>query len=129
VRPLLPGSAPNRWRAKGGGETALVRSILQALPALGIWCWRVNSGVTVLGGGKSRRVIRGAPPGTPDILGVLPTGRMFGLEVKTERGKLQPSQIEWHAQAERFGVRVSVVRSVEQAMAIVTRWRLEERAT
>ncbi len=108
-----------------------MRAILRALPTLGVWCWRVNSGVTVIGkkGAKNRRVIRGAPAGTPDIIGALPGGRMFGLEVKTERGRVEESQKEWHARAEQFGVRVSVVRSVQQAMAIVTRWRLEERAS
>lgn len=110
-------------------ETELVKSILSALPALQVWCWRVNAGVTVLGHGKARRVIRGAPAGTPDILGVLPGGRLFGLEVKTERGRLEDSQRKWHAVAEAFGVRVSVVRSVSQAMAVVTSWRLEEPAS
>lgn len=111
-------------------ETLLVKAILSALHLHGLWCWRVNAGVTVLGGGRSRRVIRGAPAGTPDILGVLPggRGRLFGLEVKTARGRLEESQVAWHELATSKGVRVAVVRSAHEALDIVTRWALEEAA-
>jgi hypothetical protein len=103
-------------------ETLLVRAILQALQLKGVFCWRVNSGVTVLGTGKSKRVIRGAPAGTPDIIGAL-DGRMVAFEVKTETGRVLATQQRWHDKATKHGVRVAVVRSVSQALAKVKEWR------
>jgi len=58
-------------------------------------------------------------------LGVLPGGALFGLEAKTERGKLSHSQLAWHETARFHGVRVEVVRSVTQAVTTVTRWRAD----
>lgn len=105
-------------------ETDLVRAIIGALQLKGIWCWRVNSGVTVLGSGKSKRVIKGAPAGSPDIEGIFPpgSGRFFGLEVKTETGRVLASQQRWHEKARGQGVRVAVVRSVAEALEAVRGW-------
>jgi len=103
-------------------ETQLVRSILRTLQMKGVWCWRVNSGLTVLGSGKSKRVIKGAPAGTPDIIGTV-EGRMFGLEVKTETGRVLATQQRWHDKAARHGVKVAVVRSVGEAVRVVEEWR------
>lgn len=70
------------------------------------------------------RLIKLAPPGTPDILGVLPggSGRMFGLEVKTATGKQSVAQIAWQKRAEESGVRYRVVRSVAEALAAIDEW-------
>jgi hypothetical protein len=103
-------------------ETDLVRSVLTALSQLGIWCWRVNAGRVMVAG----RAYRGSPEGTPDILGVLDSGRLFGLEVKVGAAKLRGSQRAWHERAERSGVRVAVVRTTRQAVEIVQRWSREE---
>lgn len=100
-------------------ETDLVRAILDALRTLKVWSWRTNAGT--FNGGK----VRGAPAGTPDVLGVLPGGFLFGLEAKTERGKLSQSQLDWHETARFQGVRVEVVRSVGHAVATVARWKEE----
>ncbi len=100
-------------------ETDLVRCILKELARLKVWAWRVNAGVF------GPRRVRGAPEGTPDILGILPGGVLFGLEAKTERGKLSASQLSWHETARFHGVRVEVVRSVTHAVTSVTRWRDE----
>lgn len=117
-------------------ESTLVTAILGALKMKGIFAWRANSGTQVIKaeGSHARRVIRGADAGTPDILLVLPVyadvavgqterlGVLAGLEVKTATGKLQPSQVAWHARAEKFGVRVGVCRSVGEALALVQNW-------
>lgn len=110
--------------ACGVSETAIVRSIITALTLRRAWCWRVNSGATVVGEGAARRLIKLAPPGTPDILGVLPdgSGRMFGLEVKTQRGKQTAAQIDWQKRAETAGVKYRVVRSVAEAWGAVKEW-------
>jgi hypothetical protein len=119
-------------------ESPLVTSILKALQLRGIWAWRANSGTQVIKANlrTRRRVIKGAPAGTPDILLVLPAnlvhpdgqpvevlGQLCGLEVKAEDGVQQPSQRLWQAKAERHGVRYRVVRSVAEALAAVEEWR------
>jgi hypothetical protein len=109
----------------------------------GILAWRANSGTQVLAATSKarRRVIKGAPAGTPDILLVLPVqarvlslgaagmalessvwGALCGLEVKSATGTQQPSQKAWQATAERHGVRYAVVRSVREALAALEGW-------
>jgi hypothetical protein len=97
-------------------ETDLVRNILAALKMRGYWAWRVNSGVTVLGTGANKRVIRGAPAGTPDILVVLQGGRLFGLEAKTAKGRQNAAQKAWEAKAKLHGAGYAVVRSAGEAL-------------
>lgn len=103
-------------------ETALVRAVLDALDARGIWAWRTNAGVF------GSRHIRGAPEGTPDILGVLPGGGLFGIECKTEKGKQSEAQRAWQAKAEAIGVRYGLARSAAEAMAHVDGWQRERAA-
>jgi hypothetical protein len=111
-------------------ETALVRSILRTLQMKGVFCWRSNSGgVLVNSGSKKPWMFRAAPSGTPDIIGTVPaapgqepTGRLFGLEVKTETGRVLATQQRWHDKAAKHGVRVAVVRSVGEAVRVVEEW-------
>jgi len=95
-------------------ETALQAAILGALHRIGAWAWRVNAG--------QRGAARMAPAGTPDICVVDPPG---WLEVKTTRGRLGAAQDAWHAEAERRGVRVAIVRSVAEAVETVREWESE----
>ena len=67
-------------------ESDLQREILKALALSGAWAMRLNAGLTVLGEGKTRRVIRGAPPGTPDILVLDPTKMASGFPWPGKRG-------------------------------------------
>jgi hypothetical protein len=124
-------------------ESAIVTGILRTLALKGVWAWRANSGTQVLKATAKaqRRVIRGAPAGTPDILLVLPVrktavclgddgmtieerayGALCGLEVKTATGRQLPSQKAWQARAEAAGVRYAVVRSIKEALAAVEGW-------
>src|SRR5689334_6003080 len=98
-----------------GGETALVKGILEALGTRDVFFWRANAGNIVIPATHKtqRRIIRGSTPGTPDILLVTRDGRLCGLECKTAHGILRESQARWHDRAARFGVRTAVVRSVE----------------
>lgn len=111
-------------------ESDLLRATLSALTLHRVFHWRNNSSVTVLGVGKSRRVIRGAPAGSPDILLIIPgtRGQLGGLECKTEAGRQNANQKSWELKATAHGVRYGVVRSVSSAIALVKRWELEARA-
>lgn len=129
-------------------ESTIVSAILRALQLKGVWAWRNNSGLTVLPGqSKSgRRVIKGAPAGSPDILLVIPHrfthtrpvtidghehGRiepprllapLCGIEVKSATGKQSETQLAWQAKAESFGVRYGIARSVSDALKLVDGW-------
>jgi hypothetical protein len=98
-------------------ETDLSRDIQRSLGKLGIWCIRVHAGKV--------RVARGwmqlAEPGTPDLH--CPALALW-LEVKTQGGALEASQVAWHQRATREGVKVAVVRSVSDAISAVTRARV-----
>ncbi len=65
----------------------------------------------------SYRVVTYGVPGAPDILGVIgPYGRAFGLETKTESGRMKPEQTAYHTMLRRFGGNVQVVRSMAEAV-------------
>lgn len=114
-----------KLRAAIGTEADLLRSVLQILTARGVFCWRNNAGLTLLGSSKSRRVVRGAPAGSPDILGVIPgsAGRLFGLELKAPNGRLLASQRRWAERAAKHGIAYGVARDTREAMALIENWK------
>lgn len=58
--------------------------------------------------------------GSPDIVGILkPWGRFFGVETKTEDGRLSKAQKLWHERARVLGAFVGVARSLEEAIALL----------
>lgn len=63
----------------------------------------------------------GVVPGVSDLLLLIPAGGYHGLciEMKTAKGRQQPTQKEWQQEVEAQGYRYEVCRSVEQFIAIV----------
>ena len=61
----------------------------------------------------------GVPDGFPDLLGVLPGGRAIFIEVKSEKGKPSPAQINFLAQAIKTGAIAGVARSIEDVLQII----------
>lgn len=88
-------------------EADVQRACLQLLAVRGVWAWRTNAGAVKVGS----RLVQLAPAGTPDILGVLPGGRLLAVEVKAAGGRLRPSQKAWADEARRAGAAVLLVRS------------------
>lgn len=99
-------------------ETALSKLIRDALTRRGVWCERINSG-----GYRGRA--RGAKKGTPDILVLKPYG---WIEVKRPGEDLLQSQVEWHAKAERLGVRHGIAETIEEAQLLVSLWIVADEA-
>ena len=88
-------------------EQDIVNTILDYLRIKGAWAIRINSGMTVIQTGGSRRVIRGAPAGTSDIIGLLPGGRFLAIECKVKGNKPTPSQNDFlNGVRERGGLAV-----------------------
>lgn len=48
-------------------------------------------------------------PGVPDRLVLLPGGRVYLVELKTDVGRVSPAQVEWHKRAARLGTTVHVI--------------------
>ena len=96
-------------------ETALSASIRAAILSMGYRCERVNSGSVPTRGGW----YHGASTGTPDTIIVHPYG---WLETKTDEYDLSEGQKKWHREHAALGVRIAVVRSVEQALRVVKGW-------
>lgn len=96
-------------------ETPIMRAIHDAIVLTGrARLWRNNTGVATYGGAK---VAYGLGVGSPDLVGFLvPSGRFFALEVKTETGRLSREQRCWHASSVSGGAFVACVRSVEEAL-------------
>lgn len=71
-------------------EAAALLEVLKALeshPAVA-WCERMNSGAVRIG----KRFVRFGWKGCPDVLGQLKDGRLLGVEIKAQKGKLRPEQ-------------------------------------
>lgn len=61
----------------------------------------------------------GLPPGTPDLLAVLPGGRTAWIEVKTPRGAVRPEQARFLRRLQGMGHAAGVARSLEDAEKII----------
>jgi hypothetical protein len=65
----------------------------------------------------------GVRPGIPDLI-LIHESRVYGLELKSERGRLTPAQTEIHEQLIEAGATVATAWNVDQAVAQLERWRL-----
>ena len=100
-------------------ETVIVKSILEYLQLRykgRAFFWRNNSGALK----TEKSFVRFGATGSPDILGVLgPSGRLVGLEVKGAKGKTSEHQEAWLKEAQELGAVVGVVRSMDEACALI----------
>jgi hypothetical protein len=63
----------------------------------------------------------GVKAGTPDFL-LVKRGRLYCLELKSERGRLSRAQVECHEDLRRAGARVATATGIDQALAILGAW-------
>lgn len=61
----------------------------------------------------------GLPNGFSDLFGVLPGGRAIFIEVKTERGKPSPAQVNFLRQMSGIGAPAGIARSFEDVLKII----------
>lgn len=71
---------------------------------------------------NKNRITWGLGVGSPDLVGCV-GGRFIGLELKSETGRVRPEQGDWHEGARRSGALIEVVRSVDEARAVVEKAR------
>ena len=78
------------------------------------------------GGGKIRGAMlkrMGLVAGWPDLQ-IIHKGMYYGLEVKTEKGKVSENQKAIHDSLKKQGAKVAVVRTPEQAWIQIKEWGL-----
>jgi len=102
-------------------EKEIENQILEYLNHLGVFCWKVNS-VGVYD--SKRRVYRKSHNkyhlnGVADVLGILPGGRMFAVEVKSEKGRLTEAQKHFLNRLSKDGGLPLVARSIEDLKPLV----------
>ncbi len=85
-------------------EKDIKREIRAYLNIRGLFCWNQWQGQMSV-------------KGVPDIVGLFPkTGRLFAVEVKTDRGKVRPEQQDFLDRINAEGGLAFVARSVEDVM-------------
>lgn len=57
--------------------------------------------------------------GVPDRLAVLPGGRIYFIELKTDRGRLSPLQVWQQDRLRQLGVNVAVIRGMDEAVEFI----------
>ena len=92
------------------------------LSELGCAVFRINSGKVRMADG--RWFDTGVPKGFSDLI-ACKDGKIYFLEVKTETGKASPEQLNFiSAMRDRYGCTADIVRSVDDAVRVVTENRV-----
>lgn len=66
--------------------------------------------------------------GNPDRIVLMPGGRIFLVEIKTDEGTVDPAQRVWHRRASALGTQVIVIRGAREAREWGTLWEDATRA-
>lgn len=95
-------------------ESELLSYALTLLKQSELVAWRVPNGPVTHSVNGS--VVRKKSPikGFPDIAGVMPNGKFFAIELKTDKGRLSPEQTEWITKLNLSGAMAVVLRSKEE---------------
>jgi hypothetical protein len=100
-------------------EAELQKACIAMLDQSGLVHWRIPLGQAGMVGRKTGS--RGASSilGFPDLCGITPYGQFWAVELKTDKGRLRPSQKVWIQKLEASGALVRVVRSVGEMGAFI----------
>lgn len=88
----MPSKAPGKL-AGSPKESLIVKQIETALRYWRVLFWRMYTGPRVY---KGNKFLKSLQVGMPDIIGVLPNGRFFSIEVKRPGGKVTDAQLDTH---------------------------------
>lgn len=113
-------------KKKNKPEKVIQKEILLWLDNQKLLHWRQNSGYAFV----AKRMIKLGQAGLPDIIVVLPpNGHVIGLEVKAKYGKMRPAQEEFEQKMKAAGGIYRVVRSLEDAKAVINEAKRPEGPT
>lgn len=112
-------TVPHKGKKRGPGPEHIIQTQIIAMLSLnGCRVWRINVGsVEMKRGGRFHA---GPKAGFPDICGYRKSdGKMFFIEVKTDKGKRSELQVDFATEIARDPVIYGVARSPEEALMIV----------
>lgn len=95
-------------------ETEIQKAICDYLAFRHHFFWRSNN-TPIFQDGKYRAMPRYGKTGVPDII-LIKEGIFYGLEVKTQKGVISPSQEAFRDEAEKAGGRYYVVRNIDDVV-------------
>jgi hypothetical protein len=104
-------------------ETDIQAAILDYLRLRGHFCFRLNNIPSTFvdrhGERQFRALSKYSIKGVPDIMLVRkPTGRVFGIEVKTPDGKVSPEQADFGRKLIEAGGEYIIARSIDDVQRI-----------
>lgn len=90
-----------------------------------VW-WHTPNGEARHRATAGRLKAMGVLPGVPDLL-LLRHGRLLGLELKSERGRLSPAQRHVQGRLVAAGALVATAHGVDAALATLDHWGILKR--
>lgn len=99
-------------------EKYLQSQVMAWLTNHGFWFRRVP--VQGVRGSKGARM-KNPMAGMPDLIGLLPGGRLFAIELKTAEGTLSPIQEKTIAELEAKGALVIIARNLDDVSSLLLR--------
>lgn len=70
-------------------------------------------------GGQAFKFTSPGNDGVPDRLAVLPSGRIYFIELKTDRGRLTPIQVWQQDRLDALGCQVRTIRGMDEARSFI----------
>ena len=100
-------------------EREIQRAVLEYLRLRKFFCWKNNTvGIYKKDTGK---YIPSQSVGAPDIFLVI-KGQIYGLEIKSEKGKQSESQKRWQLLFEAAGGKYFIVNSLSELLKIISKY-------
>jgi hypothetical protein len=118
--PVVPPTIKRRQQPERAIQIALIEHLHWRAPP-DVWWSHFPAGGrrNVIDGAILKRM--GTRPGTPDLL-IIARGKIFGLELKADRGRLSPTQIAAHNEMRRAGAVVGVAGTIDEAISLLGEW-------
>jgi len=98
-------------------RAVLPRAIVAAIP----------NGAQRTASGRPANAVAGLLPGMPDLVVVLPEGRVIWAEIKSDKGRVSPAQLSIHGQLNALGHVCVVLRSIEDARGALKFLKIQTR--
>lgn len=77
--------------------------------------------------GRASNAVPGLLPGVPDLAIIAPGGKVFLIEVKTDKTGLSKSQRELRLRFVGMDVPVAIARSIDDVRKALAHWEIESR--
>jgi len=77
--------------------------------------------------GRPANAVPGLLPGIPDLMVMLPKGRVVFFELKSEKGRVSDTQLAIHLKMHGLNHDVAIVRSIDDVRNALNAWEINTR--